>query len=94
MKISNSLIFVSSCFIEGTCVVSLALAVMTMSGSIFHHGLTLLVLLSIVSCENLSLVYVNSINYTMILSSRFSGRAHWCGNPLIHNRLGLQSSQI
>ena len=62
--------FSSKILIEGVCVVALAPAVMTISGSIFHP---MLVMLSIsgwyfsifqvmVSDENLSLQYVNSIN--------------------------------
>ena len=35
MEVSQMLNFVSSCFIEGTCVVHLAPAVMTMMGSTF-----------------------------------------------------------
>ena len=62
--------FSSNILIEGVCVVALAPAVMTISGSTFHP---LLVMLSIsgryfsifrvmASDENLSLQYVNSIN--------------------------------
>ena len=36
MEVSQMLNFVSSCFIEGTCVVPLAPAVMTMMGSTFQ----------------------------------------------------------
>ena len=35
-EVSDNLNFVSSCFIDGTCVVPLAPAEMTISGSTFH----------------------------------------------------------
>ena len=62
--------FSSKIFIEGVCVVALAPVVMTISGSIFHALLVMLsisgwyfsVLQVMVSDENLSLQYVNSIN--------------------------------
>ena len=61
--------FSSKVFIEGMCVVALAPAVMTISGSTFHPLLVLSVsgwyfsiLRVMVSDENLSLQYVNSIN--------------------------------
>ena len=43
----------------------------------------------IVSCENLSLVYVVLINCTMRLFIGFSGGVLWYGSPLIHNMSGL-----
>ena len=60
----------ASIFIDGMCVAALAPAVITMSGSIFQplaamlsiSGLYLLILVSNVSGENLSLQYVNSMN--------------------------------
>ena len=60
----------SSIFIDGMCVAALAPAVITMSGSIFQplaamlsiSGLYLLILVSNVYGENLSLQYVNSMN--------------------------------
>ena len=62
--------FSSKIFIEGVCVVALAPAMMTISGSTFHPLLVTLsisgwyfsVLRVMVSGENLSLQYVNSIN--------------------------------
>ena len=62
--------FSSKIFIERVCVVALAPAVMTISGSTFHpllvmlpiSGWYFLVLRIIVSDENLSLQYGNSIN--------------------------------
>ena len=62
--------FSSKVFIEEVCVVALAPAVMTISGSTFHPLLVMLfisgwyfsVLRVMVSDENLSLQYVNSIN--------------------------------
>ena len=63
-------------FINGVWVVPLAPAVITMSGSTVHprslmssiSGWYFWILLLIVSWENLSLVYVNSINCTLRLS--------------------------
>jgi len=68
--VSDSLSLVLKSFIEGICVVPLALAVITMSGSTIHHCAMMLlmsgwyfwILLSIVSCKNLSLEFVNSMN--------------------------------
>ena len=37
----------------------------------------------------MSLVYVNSINYTMRFYVGFSGGVLRYGNPLIHSKLGL-----
>ena len=62
--------FSSKIFIEGVCVVALALVVITIRGSTFHpllvmlsiSGWCFLVLRVMVSDENLSLQYVNSIN--------------------------------
>jgi len=67
---SGSLNCVCRSFIEGTCVVPLTPAVMTMSGSTFHPRLVMLsisgwyfcFLFSIAFSGNLSLQYVNSIN--------------------------------
>ena len=72
--------FVSSCFIEGTCVVPLAPAVMTMIGSTFQPCSMMLLLrgwyfkkiLPIVSGKNLSFVYVNSMNCMVRLSFGFN----------------------
>ena len=63
MVVSGILRFVSRSFIEGMWVVPLALAVMTMSGSIFQPNSAMLfiggwylwILFIIVSCGNLSL---------------------------------------
>ena len=62
--------FSSKIFIEGVCVVALVPTMMTISGSTFHPLLVMLsisgwyfsVLRVMVSDENLSLQYVNSIN--------------------------------
>src|SRR5579875_1316303 len=97
IEVSLRLNFVSSIFMEGECVVPLAPAVMTISGSTFHPcWMTLLIsgwyfciLLLIVSGENLSLVYVNLINCIVRLSSGFCGGSFWCGRPLMHNMSGL-----
>jgi hypothetical protein len=93
----ESLNVCSSCIIDGVCVVPLAPAVMTMSGSIFHpccvmsliSGWYFRILLLIVSCENLSFVYVNSINCTVRLSVGCVGGVFRCGSPLMHSRSGL-----
>ena len=37
-----------------------------------------------VSCENLSLQYVNSINWILRLSSGIVGGFAWYGSPLTH----------
>ena len=71
----------SSIFIDGMCVAALAPAVMTISGSIFQprvamvsiSGWYLLILASSVAGENLSLQYVNSINWMVIVWSIFVG---------------------
>ena len=81
IEVSGIFSLVSRSFIEGVCVVPLAPAVMTMRGSIFHPWLVMLlingwyfwILLLMVSCENLSLQYVNSINCMVRLSSGLSG---------------------
>ena len=73
--------FSSSIFIDGMWAVARAPAVMTISGSIFHplaailsiKGLYLLFFASIVSGENLSLQYVNSINCMVRLGSMSMG---------------------
>ena len=44
MAVSGNLNFVSRSFIEGICVVPLAPAVMTMSGSTFHPKLIMLLI--------------------------------------------------
>ena len=72
-------------FIDGMCVDALASAVMTINGSTFHPLLVILsisgwyfsVLMFIVSCENLSLQYVNLMNWMVRLLSGFSGGLDW-----------------
>ena len=67
----------ASSFIDGMCVVAMAPAVIIIRGSTFHllvtilaiNGLYLLVLVSSVFEENLSLQYVNSINCLVRLGS-------------------------
>ena len=83
--------------IDGICVVALAPAVMTMRGSTFHplamilaiSGPYLLFFASNVSGENLSLQYVNSINYMVRLGSMSVGRSFWYGRPLMQRMSGL-----
>ena len=67
---SGSSNFVSRSFTDGVCVVPLAHIAMTMSGSTFHPKLLMSFssgwyfwfLFSIISCGNMSLQNVNSIN--------------------------------
>ena len=87
----------SRTFIDGICVVALAPAVITISGSTFHplatilsiSGLYLLFFASSVPGENLSLQYVNSMNCMVRLGSMFMGGAFWYGNPLTQRMSGL-----
>ena len=84
--------FSSKVFIEGVCVVALAPAVMTISSSIFQPLLVMLsmsgwyfaILRVMVSGENLSLQYVNSINWILRLFSGVVEEFAWYGNPLTH----------
>ena len=88
---------VSSDSIYRMCVVALAPAMMTMRGSTFHplvailaiNGPYLLFFASSVYGENMSLQYVNSINYTVRLGSMFVGGSFWYGKPLIQRMFGL-----
>ena len=97
IDVSHMLNFVSSCFIEGACVVPLAPAVMTMSGSTFQprslmssiSGWYFRILLFMVSWENLSLVYVNSISWTVRLAVGDDGGLLWYGSPLMQSISGL-----
>ena len=87
----------SSAFMDGMYVVALAPAVIIIRGSTFHplaaiqsiKGLYLLFFVSIVSGENLSLQYVNSINCMERLGSTSMGAAFWYGNPLTQRMSGL-----
>jgi hypothetical protein len=100
MEVSNNLNVCSSCVIDGVCVVPRAPAVMTISGSTFQpcwvistmRGWYFWILLLIDSSENLSLVYVNSINCTVRLSVGCEGGMVWWGKPLIHRRSGLNQA--
>ena len=73
---SDSWNVVLICFNDGAWVVPLALAVITMRGSTVHpcslmssiSGWYFWILLVVASWENLSLVYVNSINWTVRLA--------------------------
>jgi hypothetical protein len=68
-----------------------------MSGSTFHpwqmriliNGWYIRILLYIVSYENMSLVYVNSINCIMRVFVGFSDGVLYCGSHLLHSRSGL-----
>ena len=81
MVFSGILNFSSKTFIEGICVVALALAIMTISGSTSHPLLVMLsisgwyfsIFLTIVLGENLSLQYVNSMNCILTLFTRLGG---------------------
>ena len=84
-------------FIDGMCVVALAPAVMIIRGSTFHplatilaiSGKYLLFFVSSVSCENLSLQYVNSINCMVRLGFMCVGGSCWYGRPLVQRISGL-----
>lgn len=79
--------------IDGMCVVALAPVVMTMSGSTFHplammlliSGWYLSILFSIVSDENLSLQYVNSMNCIVRSGLMLFGGGSLYGSPRTHN---------
>ena len=70
IKVSGNLNIISSCFFDGMCVVPLALAAMTRNGSTCQpcwmmlsiNGRYFWDLLFMVSWENLSFVYWNTIN--------------------------------
>ena len=87
----------SSDFIDGMCVVALAPAVIMSRGSTFHplatilsiSGVYLLFFASIVSGENLSLQYVNSINCMVRLGFMSEGGVCWYGSPFTHRMSGL-----
>jgi hypothetical protein len=97
MAVIGILKLVLSNFIDGICVVALAPAVMTRRGSTFHPlaailaitGLYLLFFASIVSGENLSLQYVNSINCMVRLRSMSTGGSFWYGSPFTQRISGL-----
>jgi hypothetical protein len=96
-EFSDSLNIVSICCFDGACVVPLAPAEMTRSGSTFHpfwvilliNGWYFCILLFIVSCENLSFVYVNSINCMVRLSAGSVGGVLWYGSSRTHSKSGL-----
>ena len=79
---SGILNFVSRILIDGMCDVALAPAVITISGSIFHYLFVIFsiknsyfsIFAIIVSGENSSLQYVNSLNYIVRLLSGPVGR--------------------
>ena len=97
MVVIGSLNLSSRAFIDGMYVVALAPAVIIIRGSTFHplaaiqsiKGLYLLFFASIVSGENLSLQYVNSINCMVRLGSTSVGAALWYGSPLTQRISGL-----
>ena len=97
MLVFGILNFVSRVFIDSMCVVPLAPAIMTMSGSTFHpkflmlsrRGWYLWILISIVSCGNLSLQYVNSMYWIVRSSDGFDGGSLLCGYPLMQRISGL-----
>ena len=91
-KFFKILNLISLIFIDSMFVVALALAIITTSGSTIH---VLLVMLSIsswyflvfvfmVSGKNLSLQYVNFMNYILRLFSRAIGGFDSYGSPLMH----------
>ena len=87
---------VSSTFIDGMWAVAMAPTMMTISGSIFHPleamlaiiGLYLLFFAWFASGKNLSLPYVNSINYMVRLGSMSVGGSFWYNNPLTQSISG------
>ena len=95
--LSGSLSVVSKLFIDGMCVVALALVSNTMSGATFHpleimllmSGWYFVVFLSRVYAINLSLQYVNSINcmVTPIVGVYGGGWLYECS--MTHNMSGL-----
>ena len=97
MFISGILNMNSIFFIEGVCVVALAPAVMTISGSTFHplliilsiSGLYYLFFMITISSGILSLPYVNSMNCIVRFSFGFVGGGDWYGSPFTHNMPGL-----
>ena len=84
LKLSSRLV------IEGLKVVALAPATITIRGSIFHpsvlmsliSGWYFSILMSMASCENLSLPYLNSINWIVRLGSMWFGGGALYGRPL------------
>ena len=97
MFILGILNITSILFIEGICVAALALAVMTISGSIFQplllmlsiNGLYFYVFLVVVSLGILSLEYVNSMDCIVRFSFNSVGGRDWYGSPFTHRRSGL-----
>ena len=88
---------VSRFFIDGMCVVALALATNTMSGATFHplvimllmSGWYFVVFLSRVPAVNLSLQHVNSMNGMVIFVVGVYGGGWLYGCPNTHNMYGL-----
>ena len=84
--------------IEGIKVVALAPAAITMRESIFHpsvlmsliSGWYFSILILMASCENLSLPYLNSINWIVILRSMWFGGGALYGSPLTQRMSGLR----
>lgn len=97
MFVSGILNFSAMAFMEGMCVVALAPAVITMIGSTFQpsdcifciNGRYLFVFCAIVSGENRSLQYVNSINCMVMFGLGDSGGGLLYGMPRIHSKSGL-----
>ena len=85
--LKNTMIFIARMYLDGV-----GLAIITISSSTFHplllmvfiNGWYFLVFVVIVSKENLSLQFVNSMNCILRLFSRAIGGFDWYGNPLIH----------
>ena len=84
--------------IEGIKVVALALAAITMRESIFHpsvlmsliSGWYFSILILMAPCENLSLPYLNSINWIVRWGSMWFGRGASYGRPLTQRMSGLR----
>ena len=93
----GSLSFVSNSVIEGMWVVALAPDASTMSGVAFHplalilfmSGWHLVIFLSSVSAEYMSLQYVNSMNWIVISGVGATDGGELYGWPLMHYISGL-----
>ena len=89
--------FVSNFFIDGMCVVALAPVTKTMNGATFDPLVVMLLtsnwyfvlFLSSISATNLSLQYVNSINYMVNYGVGASCGGWLYGWPMTHNMSGL-----
>ena len=97
MEVLGILSFSFKIFIEGICVVARAPIVMTISRSTFHclfiieliSGWYFSDFLFMISYENPSLYYVNSMNCIVMLSLWIIGGSNLYGKPFIQSIYGL-----